>query len=176
MDFHHHLHQLDQGAHGWTCRGRVEQLLAGEPVVDATASTVRDVCDDGHVHTDVTLGLVTPTRLLHVLAGDAQHVTDEHELGLTCTLTSVPLRAITEVNIASWDGEGELVTEVRIGRAGGGWQAMGDLHDCGDPECDIMPGSIRLEARGDGIVFIASGADADELAGFGSRLSLIAGT
>lgn len=174
-DWTRHLTPLDAGGHGWTCRGRVEQLLAGERVLDATALTERDVCDDGHVHTDVTLGLRTPTRLLHVIAGDAQHVTDEHELGLQCTVTAIPLRAISEVAVASWDGDGQLVAEIRVARAGGSWQAIGDIHDCGDPHCDIPPGSIRLDGRPEGIVLLAAGADADDLVRFGAALSMVAG-
>jgi hypothetical protein len=175
VDWTDHLHQLDPSAYGWTCEQRVEQVLAGEPVIDAVGTTARDVCDDGHVHTDVTLAIITPTRFLHVYAGDAQHVTDEHEVGLTCTISSVKLDAVTEVNVSSWDGDGALVTELRVGRAGGGWLAMGDMHDCGDPECDIMPGSIRLEARSDGMVMTAAGPAAVELAAFGGRLSIVAG-
>jgi hypothetical protein len=175
LDWTDHLRQLDRGTSGWTCLQRVEQLLAGEPVVDAIGTTARDVCDEGHVHTDVTVELLTPTRLLHVDAGDAQHVTDEHEVGLTCTVTSVELAAITDVSLSSWDSEGVLVTELRVARPGGNWLAMGDVHDCGDPECDIPPGSIRLEARSDGMVITATGPDAADLADFGGRLSLAAG-
>ena len=170
-----YLSPLDQGSHGWTCEGRVQRLLAGEPVEDATATTSKDVCDDGHVHTDVSLGLLTPTRLLHVIAGDAQHVTDEHELGLQCAVTSVPLSSITDISVACWDQEGTPAAEVRVARAGSGWQAVGDVHDCGDPECDIPPGSIQLEARTDGVVLVASGEQADELVRFAGHLARVSG-
>lgn len=169
------LEPLDQGPHDWTCQERVRDVLAGERVEDLTASTVKDVCDDGHVHTDVTIGLRTPTRLIHVVAGDAQHVTDEHELGLQCAVTSVPLSAITDVAVLSWDQLGVPAVEVRIARAGGGWQAMGDMHDCGDPNCDIPPGSIQLEGRTDGIVLLASGPEAQGLTRFAGALARAAG-
>ncbi|MFU8839917.1 MAG: hypothetical protein ACNA8R_04265 [Nitriliruptoraceae bacterium] len=173
--WYQHLEQLDQGEHGWTCRERVQDVLAGEKVEDVTATTVKDVCDDGHVHTDVSLGLRTPTRLVHVVAGDAQHVTDEHELGLQCAVTSLALAAITDVAVLSWDQGGHPAVEVRVARAGAGWQAMGDLHDCGDPECDIPPGSIQLEARADGIVLVASGSEAAALARFAGGLARAVG-
>ena len=166
-----HLAPLDQGPQTWTCRERVELLLGEEPVELATATTAKDVCDDGHVHTDVALGLLTPTRLLHVVAGDAQHVTDEHELGLQCAVTSLPLTAITDVAVLSWDQEGVPAVEVRVSRAGGAWQAVGDVHDCGDPQCDIAPGSIQLEARAEGIVLVASGEQATDLVAFAGRLA-----
>ncbi len=170
-----HLEQLDQGEHGWTCRERVQDVLAGEKVEDMTATTVKDVCDDGHVHTDVNLGLRTATRLVHVVAGDAQHVTDEHELGLQCAVTSLALSAVTDVTVLSWDQAGLPAVEVRVARAGAGWQAMGDVHDCGDPECDILPGSIQLEARADGIVLVASGPQAASLARFAGGLARAVG-
>jgi hypothetical protein len=173
--WHQHLDQLDQGPHGWTCRERVLDVLAGEKVEDVTASTIKDVCDDGHVHTDVTLGLRTPTRLVHVVAGDAQHVTDEHELGLQCAVTSLALTAITDVTVLSWDQGGQPAVEIRVARAGGGWQALGDVHDCGDPACDIPPGSIQLEARTDGIVLVASGPQAAALTRFAGGLSRAVG-
>ena len=174
-DWYAHLAPLDQGPHDWTCRERVEQLLGDEPVVSATATTAKDVCDDGHVHTDVSLGLLTPTRLLHVVAGDAQHVTDEHELGLQCAVTSLPLSAVTEVGVLNWDQEGVPAVEVRVSRAGGAWPAVGALHDCGDPNCDIPPGSIQLEARADGVVLVATGPGAGELVAFAGRLARAAG-
>jgi hypothetical protein len=172
----HHLEQLDQGPQSWTSRARVEQLLAGERVEHTTATTVKDVCDDGHVHTDVTLGLLTATRLVHVVVGDAQHVTDEHELGLQCAVTSVPITAISDVAVLSWDQHGTPAVEVRVSRAGGSWQAMGDIHDCGDPECEIPPGSIQLEARTDGVVLFATGDEADVLTDFAGQLARAAGT
>lgn len=171
-----HLAPLDQGPQSWTCRERVEQVLGDEPIELATASTAKDVCDDGHVHTDVALGLLTRSRLLHVVAGDAQHVTDEHELGLQCAVTSLPLSAITDVAVLSWDQEGVPAVEVRVSRAGGAWQAVGDVHDCGDPQCDIPPGSIQLEARAEGVVLAASGAQAAALSSFAGRLARAAGT
>jgi hypothetical protein len=173
--WYHHLEQLDQGPQDWTCRERVLDVLAGEKVEDVTATTLKDICDDGHVHTDVTLGLRTPTRLVHVVAGDAQHVTDEHELGLQCAVTSVALQAISDVAVLSWDQGNEPAVEVRVSRAGGGWQAMGDMHDCGDPSCDIPPGSIQLEARSEGLVLLASGAQAAELTRFAGRLARAVG-
>ncbi|TVP73757.1 MAG: hypothetical protein EA340_02080 [Nitriliruptor sp.] len=173
--WHHHLEPLDQGPQTWTSRERVEQVLAGEEVQLATATTVKDVCDDGHVHTDVNIGLLTPTRLLHVVAGDAQHVTDEHELGLQCSVTSVPLSAITDVAVLSWDQQGTPAVEIRVSRTGAAWQAMGDVHDCGDPECDIPPGSIQLEGRADGVVLFATDEQASELLRFAGHLSRAAG-
>lgn len=170
-----HLEPLDQGPQAWTCRERVLGVLAGEKVEDVTATTMKDICDDGHVHTDVTLGLRTPTRLVHVVAGDAQHVTDEHELGLQCAVTSLALAAITDVTVLSWDQDGRPAVEVRVARAGAGWQAMGDLHDCGDPNCDIPPGSIQLEARADGIVLVASGPEAADLTRFAGALGRAVG-
>ena len=170
-----HLAPLDQGPQTWTCRERVELVLGGEAVELATATTAKDVCDDGHVHTDVALGLLTPTRLLHVVAGDAQHVTDEHELGLQCSVTSLPLSAVTDVAVLSWDQEGEPAVEVRVSRAGGAWQALGDLHDCGDPHCEIPPGSIQLEARAEGLVLVATGDGASQLVGFAGRLARASG-
>ena len=174
--WHEHLAPLDQGPQSWTCRERVEQVLGDEPVELATATTAKDVCDDGHVHTDVSLGLLTPTRLLHVVAGDAQHVTDEHELGLQCSVTSLSLSAITDVGVLSWDQEGIPAVEVRVSRAGGSWQALGDVHDCGDPHCEIPPGSIQLEARAEGVVLVATGDDAGQLVGFAGSLARAAGT
>ncbi len=173
--WHHHLEPLDQGPQTWTSRERVEQVLAGEEVQLATATTVKDVCDDGHVHTDVNIGLLTRTRLLHVVAGDAQHVTDEHELGLQCAVTSVALSAITDVAVLSWDQQGTPAVEVRVSRTGGAWQAMGDVHDCGDPECDIPPGSIQLAGRADGVVLFATDEQASELLRFAGHLSRAAG-
>ncbi|MFP4312255.1 MAG: hypothetical protein ACLFS9_09810 [Nitriliruptoraceae bacterium] len=171
-----HLEQLDQGPQAWTCHERVLDVLAGEKVEDVIATTHKDICDDGHVHTDVTLGFRTPTRLVHVVAGDAQHVTDEHELGLQCAVTSLALSAITDVSVLSWDQEGLPAAEMRVSRAGAGWQALGDVHDCGDPHCDIPPGSIQLEARSDGIVLVASGPQAAELTRFAGALARAVGT
>jgi len=171
--WYQHLEQLDQGPQGWTCRERVLDVLAGEKVEDVTATTLKDICDDGHVHTDVTLGIRTPTRVVHVVAGDAQHVTDEHELGLQCAVTSVALQAISDVTVLSWVQDDAPAVEVRIARAGGGWQAMGDIHDCGDPGCEIPPGSIQLEARSDGLVLLASGPQAGELTRFAGRLARV---
>ncbi|MFW5933204.1 MAG: hypothetical protein ACOCT8_00575 [Actinomycetota bacterium] len=169
------LHPLDHAGHGWRSADRVEQLLAGEQVLHVAAGTNKDVCDDGHVHTDVTLGLLTETRLLHVVAGDAQHVTDEHELALQFDVAVLPLSAITDVMVSCWGSGADAVTEVFVARAGAGWQAMGDHHDCGDPDCEIPQGSIRLEMRPDGMSFVATGADAEDLLSFATQVSLVAG-
>ncbi len=170
-----HLHLLDEGGHGWRCADRVEHLLAGEPVLHVTARLDRDVCDDGHMHTDVHLGLITGSRLLHVVAGDAQHVTDEHEHGLQFDVAVLPLSAVADVTVSCWDDREEPVTEVFVARASSGWQALGDIHDCGDPSCEIPPGSVRMESRPDGMTFLASGADADDLLRFAGQLTLVAG-
>ncbi len=175
--WHDHLALLDERTSGWTCRQRIEQVLAGEPVEHAVTMVARDVCDEGHVHTDVTVGLLTASRLVHAVAGDAHHVTDEHELGLQCTVASVPLTAISEVSVLCLDQDGHPATEVRVSRAGGAWQAVGDLHDCGDPHCEIPPGSIQLEAQSEGVVLVASGELAGPLAGFAGQLARVsAGT
>ena len=170
-----HLTALDEGPEPWTCRERVDAVLAGEEVVHATANTAKDVCDDGHVHTDVSIGLLTTTRLIHVMAGDAQHVTEEHELGLQCAVTSVPLSAITDVAVLSWDQLGTPAVEVRVSRPGAPWQALGGVHDCGDPHCDIPPGSIQLEARAEGVVLMAGGDDARDLVRFAGHLARATG-
>ncbi len=171
----HHLDPLDQEGHGWRCADRLEELLAGEEVLDVTAGIERDVCDDGHVHTDVTLGLLTASRLLHVVAGDAHHVTDEHELGLQFDTAVLPLSAIRDVSVSCWSGNDGPVAEVIVPRPGSGWQAVGDIHDCGDPECDIPPGSVRLEARSEAVTFLAAGRGADELLRFAGGLSRAVG-
>lgn len=169
--WHEPLHTLDHRRRGWTCRERVTEVLGGEMVEALTASAVKDVCDEGHVHTDITLGLLTASRVLHVVAGDAHHVTDEHDLGLRCAITSVPLRAVADIAVLAWDDADQPALEVRVARAGGAWQAVGDLHDCGDPGCDIPPGSIQLEGQPDGVVFIAHGPDVAALAAFAGRLA-----
>ncbi len=97
------------------------------------------------------------------------------QLGLQCAVTSVPLSAVTDVAVLSWDQHGTPAVEVRISRAGGAWQAMGDVHDCGDPECEIPPGSIQLEARTDGVVLFATGDEADVLTVFARHLARAAG-
>lgn len=175
MEWQQHLHPLDGNDAGWSCAARIEHLLAGEPVVDVAAGIERDVCDDGHVHTDVTLGLVTPTRLVHVMAGDAQHVTDEHELGLQLDVAVAPLTAITDVAVRCWGANDDAVTEVIVSRAGAGWQAFGELHDCVDPACEIGPGSIRLEARTEAMTLLATGDAAEELMRFAGQLSRVSG-
>lgn len=166
-----HLDPLDRDRTGWTCRDRVTTVIDGEAVLDAAASTAKDVCDDGHVHTDVTIMLRTPTRLVHVVAGDAQHVTDPHELELQCLVTAVPLGAVGEISVQCWDEHGHPAAELRVARTAGAWQAVGDVHDCGDPSCDIPPGSIQLESRPDGIVLATAGPQAEQLVGFAARLS-----
>ena len=175
-EWKHHLQPLDQADHGWRSADRVEHLLAGEPVLHATADTNKDVCDEGHVHTDVTLGLLTSTRLLHVIVGDAQHVTDEHELALQFDVAVVPLSAIADVSVSCWGSGEQAVTEVFVARSGAAWQAVGDVHDCGDPECEIPPGTIRLDLRPDGMSFVATGADAAELLRFAAQLTLATST
>ena len=174
-EWKHHLDPLDQDEHGWRCADRVEQLLAGEPVLHVTAGIARDVCDDGHVHTDITLGLLTGSRLMHVVAGDAQHVTDEHELALQFDVAIVPLSGISDVAVSCWGDDDVPVTEVFVSRAGAGWQVLGDVHDCGDPECDVPPGTVRLDGRPDGMTFLATGDDAVGLVGFAGQLTLVSG-
>lgn len=171
MRWHAPLATLDRRRHAWTCRERVEQVLAGESVIAMVATAMKDVCDDGHVHTDITLGLLTVTRLLHVIAGDAHHVTDEDDLGLRCTVTAVPLAAISDLSLSAWDEAGAPAAELRVARPGGAWQAVGDLHDCGDPTCDVPPGAIQLEGQTDGVVLVAYGADVDALMAFAGALS-----
>ncbi|MEX2550195.1 MAG: DUF5998 family protein [Nitriliruptoraceae bacterium] len=170
-----HLQALDQGQRGWGCVDQVEQLLVEEDVRHVAAGIERDVCDEGHMHTDVTLGLLTPTRLLHVVASDAQHVTEEHETGLQCDVSVLPLTAIDDVSVSCWDDAGHPVTELVVPRGGAGWRAIGDLHDCGDPSCEIPPGSIQLEARNIGMSFLATGEDAGELLRFAAQLSRVIG-
>ncbi len=170
-----HLQVLDQDQHGWGCVDQVEQLLVDEEVLQVAAGIERDVCDEGHMHTDVTLGLLTPTRLLHVVASDAQHVTEEHETGLQCEVSVLPLAGIDQVSVSCWDDAGNPVTELVVPREGTGWRAVGDLHDCGDPSCDIPPGSIQLEARSMGVSFLATGPDAAGLLRFAGWLSRVIG-
>ena len=172
-DWRSHLEVLDQDQHGWRCVEQVDQLLAEESVTQVAAGVERDVCDEGHMHTDVTLGLLTPTRLLHVVASDAQHVTEEHETGLQCEVSVLVLTAIKDVSVSCWDDAGHPVTELVVPRQGTGWRAIGDLHDCGDPSCEIPPGSIQLEARNTGLSFLATGQDAAELLRFAGHLSQV---
>lgn len=174
-EWKHHLAPLDEHGHDWRCADRVEGLLAGESVLEVTAGVERDICDEGHVHTDVSLGLLTASRLLHVVASDAHHVTDAHELGLEFDAAVLLLTAITDVGVSCWSGPHGPVVEVAVARPAAGWQAVGDVHDCDDPQCDIPPGTVRLEGRTEAVTLAATGDDVDDLLRLAGRLSLVAG-
>lgn len=165
------LDVLEAHPETWSCRERVEHILAGERVESHAANVARDVCDDGHVHTDVVLGLLTATRFVHVLAGDSHHLTEEDAPALQCLITSLPLRAIHEVQVLCRNLDDMAATEVRIQHASGHWQAVGGMQDCADPECDCVSGSIWLEGRNCGVVLSASGRAAAEMAAFGGHLA-----
>jgi len=100
---------------------------------------------------------------------------DEHELGLQLDVAVAPLAAITDVAVRCWGAGDAAVTEVVVSRAGAGWQAFGDVHDCGDPACEIGPGAIRLEARAEAMTLVATGGAAAELMRFAGQLSSVTG-
>lgn len=151
---------------------RVDTVLAGETVADWVMVVRRDVCDEGHLHADVTVWLLTGSRLLAVEVNDAHHLHGPDTLDGTALHTvQVALSAVQDVAVHSWLGEGgEPVAMMTVAHRGGRLAGRITPHQCDDPECEEA-GGFLLDAWDEGLELSTEGAaDADAVLRFAGVL------
>jgi hypothetical protein len=155
---------------------RIDALLGGEQPEDAIMVVRRDVCDDGHLHADVSVWLLTATRLFGVEVNDAHHLDAPTPYdGTSVHTVQVPLRTIDDVSLNSWVGEdGDPVAMLSVAHRSGRSGGRVVPHQCDDPDCEEGDGTLLLESWDDGLEVVASGADAARVVAFAGSLGLAA--
>lgn len=155
---------------------RIDAVLAGEAIVDHVMAVRRDVCDDGHIHADASVWLLTTTRLLSVEVNDAHHLHAPTPYdGTSVHTVQVPLRAIDDVVLNSWVGDdGEPLALLSIAHRSGRGGGTVAQHQCDDPHCPEGDGAYLLESWDEGLELAANGDDAAAFVRFAGALGISA--
>jgi hypothetical protein len=155
---------------------RIDALLAGEDVEDVVMVVRRDVCDEGHLHADVSVWMLTATRLLSTEVNDARHLhaPTPHD-GTSVHTVQVPLRAVDDVVLNSWVGEdGDPVALISVSHRSGRGGGTVAQHVCDDPDCPEGDGTFLLESWDEGLEIVANGDDAATFVRFAGALGVAA--
>lgn len=155
---------------------RIDTLLAGEAVSSSVMAVRRDVCDDGHIHADLSVWLLTQTRLLSLEVNDAHHVEAPTVFdGTRVHTVQVPLRAVEDVQLNTWlDPDGDPVGYLSVSHLGGRGGGVLTPHECDDPACDEVPGTLYLESWSEALELHAAGNDTAALPSFAGALGIAA--
>lgn len=158
--------------HASSALARIDAALADEEVLDAVLVMRRDVCDEGHLHADLTVWLLTATRLISTEVNDARHLhAPTPGDGTSVHTVQVPLRAIADVTCNSWVGEdGDPVSFVSVAHRSGRGGGAASPHRCDDPECQESEDSLLIEMWDETLEIIGTGADADAFLRFAGLL------
>lgn len=153
---------------------RIDAVLAAQEVVDSAMVVRRDVCDDGHLHADVSVWLLTSTRLVTTEVNDAHHLhaPSPHD-GTSVRVVQIPLRAVEHVSVNSWVGEdGEPVALVSVAHRTGRGGGTLTKHECDDPDCVEGDVAYFLEQWDDHLELGADGDEAADLLRFAGVLGI----
>jgi len=152
---------------------RIDGLLAGDAVDDWVAVVRRDVCDDGHLHEDLGVWLLTTSRLLVVELNDARHLhgPEPHD-GTSLHVVQVPLARIDDIALHTWLGDdGDPVALIGLAHRGGRGGGRLVQHDCDDAACEDG-GTFQLETWDEGLELSTSGDDAAAVVRFAGALGM----